>query len=411
LNFIPAFDKLSPVKLVWRILLTLAVLALLATAMLPFVVPPVATRLLQSRLDQLGVPATVRVGMEYDWTPRGPGFSGCIRVSATDNTWHAFADCGVSFLEWHATVHIPKTRLNETNPTLRLLTAKIPASAVSNLVFDLSFALDASVCRTPSMPVPVWNVQTCIENASVRFCTNDRNFTIDNASLKPTVSGIANHVDYEPLRVRVGSFAVNDILSSNLFASIRFDGAKLLVSEARADICKGQASVYALSLDTKTLNSGITLFIENVDAGEVLSKLKGFRGSASGRLHGKVKLFLREGGRSLRLRDAFLYSSPGAIGKLQLSDSGALTSTLEMAGLDEANRTNVANVLTDVDYSVLKLDLNRTDAQNAVLTIKLEGSATRGATTVPVKLDLSLRGELEQLINTGLKLTKGNKDK
>ena len=86
------------------------------------------------------------------------------------------------------------------------------------------------------------------------------------------------------------------------------------------------------------------------------------------------------------------------------TDAQDAADSLALAGLDDANRRSVANALTDMDYSVLRLDLRRTSADEAALGIRLEGSATRGEVTVPVVLNITLHGAIEQLINTGLKL-------
>ena len=44
------------------------------------------------------------------------------------------------------------------------------------------------------------------------------------------------------------------------------------------------------------------------------------------------------------------------------------------------------------------------DGEDSSLGFKIEGSATRGNTTVPVNLDVTFRGDIDQLINTGMKL-------
>ena len=175
-----------------------------------------------------------------------------------------------------------------------------------------------------------------------------------------------------------------------------------MITEAEAGFCGGKVNLYSLVLNPKNLSTGFTLFLDDVDAGEALSHLKGFRGEASGRLHGKVKLRVKDGGEAVRLSDAFLYSAPGETGKLRMENPEMVADGLALAGLDEAARGNVANALTDLDYSVLRLDLRRMEGRSARLSVRLGGSATRGGKTVPVDLTVNFNGELEQLINTGL---------
>ena len=189
---------------------------------------------------------------------------------------------------------------------------------------------------------------------------------------------------------------------TNFSASVRMTEKSLLVTQASAGLCGGKVNVYSLTLNPETLNAGFTLFVDDVETGDLLSHLNGFNGEASGRLHGKVRLFVRKGGKAVRLSDAFLYSTPGEIGKLQLEDATPVTDNLALAGIDDATRANVANALNDLDYSVLKLNLRRTSGKNATLSVNLTGTATRGELSVPVNLTLNFNGELEQIINTGL---------
>ena len=60
--------------------------------------------------------------------------------------------------------------------------------------------------------------------------------------------------------------------------------------------------------------------------------------------------------------------------------------------------------LSDLTYSVLRLSL-RPEANNdgMALSIKLAGSATHNGVTVPVSFEVTFHGDIEQLLNTGLK--------
>lgn len=304
-----------------------------------------------------------------------------------------------------------ETEFNESDPALAELLKRYPITAVSNLTFSGSIALNASVVRTFRKPVAVWNVRLPIRNLMARATVEENSYAIESLSVTPAASGIDDHIDIAPMFLCIRSIDANGFPLSNLSASIRATEKALLVTEASAALCGGKVVLYSLFLDPATFNTGFTLFVDEVDAGEVLSHFKGFRGEASGKLHGKIKLFIREGGKALRLSDAFLYSTPGEVGKLRMEDASPVTDNLALAGLDDATRANVANALTDLDYSVLKLNLRRTDRESATLSVNLNGTATRGKTSVPVNLTLNFNGELEQIINTGLRIseqTKGN---
>lgn len=395
-------------KAVKRALILVAVTVFVAAALLPAVVPLVVERLVTQKLAEFGLPGYVRMNLGWCWR-NGPGLEGGIRLALADTPWCVRADFAGSCCEWTASVKMRETEFNESDPALAELLKRYPIPAISNLAFSGSVALDASAVRTFRKPVAVWNVRLPIRNLAVRADVEEKAYALEGLSVTPAVSGIDDHVDIAPIFLRINSIDANGFPLDNLSASIRATEKSLLVTEASAALCGGKVALYSLFLDPATFNTGFTLFVDDVDAGETLKHFKGFRGEASGKLHGKIKLFVREGGKALRLSDAFLYSTPGENGKLQMEDASPVTDNLALAGLDDATRGNVANALTDLDYSVLKLNLRRTDRKTATLSVSLHGTATRGKISVPVDLTLNFNGELEQLINTGLKISNQTK--
>lgn len=360
-------------------------------------------------MAKLGYPVEAHAYIGYEWTPRGPGIMGDIQVTFEDNLLDIKSEFGASFLEWHANVCIPEFMFSDNDPIIKGILAQHPITAVSNLTFSGSISVDASVQRTPSMPVPVWDSKIKIRNTHVSMVSEDKPISIYGLSLTPIVSGIANHIDINPLFIKADSLMAANFSLTNAFAAIHANTNMIMVTEASAGFCGGKVSLYSLFLDPSTLNTGFTLFIDNLDAGKAMSLYPGFSGEASGLLHGKTRLFIREGGKSISIRDAFLYSTPGETGKIKVTDSSSLTEQLELAGIAESERENVANVLTDVDYSVLKIDLKRIGKDSVALGFKIEGSATRGKHTVPVVLDITLKGDIEQLINTSLMISNNRK--
>ena len=383
----------------WGLIILTAVVATVAV-IAPVAVPTVVRSVAEEKLNELGFPAQVLMTLGYGWR-NGPEISGTLRVALRDAPWRVAADFGAGFGTWHAHVSVPETDFSEAEPTVAKLLTSFPLDGISNLVFSGSVALDASVERTRATPVPVWKAQAPIRDVSACFMADETAFAIDGLSVTPDASGIADHIDISPAFLHAKGAEAAGFAFSNLTASILSSPRGLLVNEASAGMCGGRVSLYSLFLDPKSLTAGLTLFLDNVDAGDVLSHFNGFRGEASGRLHGKTKVFLKDGKR-IRLSDAFLYSTPGETGKIKMDDASVVTDNLALAGIDDAARSNVANALTDLDYEVLRFDLRRKKDKELSLSIRVEGSATRGDVTVPVNLTLNFNGEIEQLINTGL---------
>ena len=384
-----------------RILGWFAAAVVVVAAAVPFAAPPVVSRIVEAKFAAYGLPAKAATTLSYGWRG-GPELAGTLRLSLVDAPWRLIVDFGGGFGQYHADVHLPETDFTEADPALARLLDLYRPLTVSNIAFSGSVSLAASVTRTRQIPVPVWNARAPIRIDAAQVFVGPMPVTLGGFTAEPKASGLAGHVDVAPLFLRAQKVDVGSFAFTNLFASVHAMEKALLVTEARAGFCGGTASLYSLVLDPKSLNVGLTLFLDDIDAGAALDHVKGFRGDATGRLHGKVRLFVKEGGKSVRLGDAFLYSTPGEGGRLQLENATSFTDTLALAGLDEATRGNVANALADLDYKVLKLDLRRAHDSSAALGLGIQGTATRDGTTVPVDIRVNLHGAIEQLLNTGL---------
>ena len=389
----------KPIK---RLLIGLAVTVVIVLSVLPVAVPPIVESIIRLKVAEFGLPpACAKMSFDYCWR-NGPGVHGKLKVAFPDSPWRVIAEFGASCSEWSAAVKMPETQFSESDVVIQTLLEKHPVAAVSNLIFSGSIALDAKAERTFRTPVPVWSVRLPVRNLSAGFTVEEKPFVIEGFSVTAGASGIADHLDIAPLMPRARSVSADGFVLTNFSASVRMTEKSLLVTQASAGLCGGTANVYSLTLNPKNLNAGFTLFIDDVETGEMLRHVRSFNGEASGRLHGKVRLFVREGGKTVRLSDAFLYSTPGEAGKLKLRNAAAVTDNLALAGLDDATRNNIADALTDLDYSVLRLNLKRGEGKSATLSTTVRGNATRGKVSVPVDITVNFNGELEQLINTGL---------
>jgi hypothetical protein len=330
---------------------------------------------------------------------------GSLTLMLDETDWKAYVDFGAhSSRNWHFTANVPETRVTQDNAILASILSKAMPPAISNLVFSGKFKLDAGGDCTPKRPVPAWTARGTLADFDADLEVGGKPTSIDGLKVRFGADGIADHRDIAPLFPRANSVEFAGFTLSNVFASVRATEKSYLVTEAGADCCGGALKLYSLFLDPKSLNLGATIFIDGVDAGEVLSCISAFHGKASGRLHGKLPFFLKDG-KTIRFKDAHLFSTPGETGNMRIVDAQPILENLALAGVPEPERANLSKVLADLEYSVLKVELKRgKDGEDSSLGFKIEGSATRGNTTVPVNLDVTFRGDIDQLINTGMKL-------
>ena len=205
---------------------------------------------------------------------------------------------------------------------------------------------------------------------------------------------------------RASAIEAAGVVLTNVFASILATDRAWLVTEAGAGCAGGELRLYSLFLDPARLTAGATIYADDVDAGEVLARVSGFKGEATGRLHGKLPFYLKDG-KELHFRDAYLFSTPGETGHLRVADARPILDNLSRGGVPEDVRDNLSKALANLDYTMLRVQLRRTEGDEGhSLGIRLEGTASHGGKTVPVNLNVTFRGELDRLVDTGMKFSR-----
>ncbi len=303
--------------------------------------------------------------------------------------------------EWSADVRMPKTRLDEREQVFATLLARLKTPGVENIRFSGDAEMTAHAEQTKALGVPSWNAKVRFTGLDIACTASGNDIEIADLGAGVGAAGIGDHVDLSPIFIHTTSLSAAGFTLSKAFASIRATETALLVTEAGGTFCGGDIRLYSLFLDPAKLNAGVTIFVDGVDAGELMKHFKDFRGDATGRLYGKIPLRLKDG-KTLRLSNAYLHSAPGETGSLRISDPEPIVDNLALAGIDKATRDNFASALANLSYSVLKITLTPEDDGKMALGLKIEGTATRGNTTVPVSFEVTFHGDIEELLNTGL---------
>ena len=353
----------------------------------------------------------VRCDLHLD-TSLADGFSsqgeGLFRIPDTE--WSLSLPFRVSTNGWEAAAILPRTPVDESNAVLGRLANRAleqNADGVSNLVFRGFLSADFRAWQTPDLAVPQWNVEAFASAAPLSLVASENPVSLEGLEIRAQVSGIASHWDLHPVHINFRSGDIGRFHLDDGRVRLLADEQSVSVSEAFAGFCGGHVRLYSLSFRPESLSAGFTLYLEGIDAGEFLTRIPSFRGTATGRLHGRIPLRVTDG-KTVRLRDAFLYSIPGETGTIRISDPTPITDALAASGVDKATRDNLARALRSLDYNAMRIDLHRNSGDDdASLAFLLAGTATEGRSTVPVHLAVTFHGPLERLVNTGIRAATG----
>lgn len=328
---------------------------------------------------------------------------GSVEAAIGGTPWRVKADFDApSTREWSVSLRLPETEFSERDGVIAPILARLDLSSVSNLVFSGSVAVDAEAAVTRERPVTTWSAKAALKGVDAELSASDVPIAVRGLSCNVRASGIADHCDISPLHPRASSLEIMTIPLTNFYATVYSGERHWLVTEAGAGCGGGNLRAYSVSVNPETLSSGFTLVLDGVDAGAVLARVTAFDGEATGRLNGKIQIFLRNG-EELRLKESYLYSIPGETGTIRISDAKPLLAGLAAGGVSESECANLSKVLSNLDYDLLKVNLRREGAESMSLNLVLDGSATSGATTVPAAFDITFHGALNELINLGLK--------
>ena len=262
-----------------------------------------------------------------------------------------------------------------------------------------------SATRAKGAALPVWTAEMRLREGEVAAAFGEKDATLHGCGAFVKVDGFGPHVDVRPFGVRFKQAAFDRFALGDGSLWFRADSRSILLTEGRAGFCGGMVRVYALHLDFERLDAGFTLLLDDLDAGEVLSLFPQVDGTATGKMNGKLPLSVRQGAK-IRLRDAFLHSPPGQIGRLRLRRASALVDRLRETGIPEETCHSLEEALEDLDYDVLRLDLSQDPKTgDGRLAVRLHGAAaaSSGRAATPVDLNLVFNGQLEDSVNLGLR--------
>ncbi len=297
---------------------------------------------------------TLRAGFDYSLWDRSA--EGSFSLGFDGTPWRASGRFGGSAKKgWRRDASMDPVAFDESDPLLGALLKRAVAPAVTNLAVSGSIGFKASFNTTNSLAVPSWKVVAAVSGVSAALTAAENDVEIEGLRLRLGASGYGEQVEISPMFPRADAVTVSGVTLTNVFASIRATEKSLLVTEAGADVYGGQVRLYALFLSPERLDAGVTMFLDDIDTGMVLNRISGFQGSATGRLHGKLPLKLRNGTR-LSLGDGYLYSIPGETGTVRLDDPGPVLENLAAGGVDQASLDNLSKVLKSLTYSALNLE-------------------------------------------------------
>ena len=302
---------------------------------------------------------------------------------------------------------VSRRELGDTTPFLASLLslAEIPPS-----ITDISFSAnaEANFRLTVTNALPQWSLESKLRDGRASMKSGAIPMSLGGASGTLRVKGVGPHFDILPMPISFTNAVIGTVSFDAGRAIMLADQESLLISEGSVGFCGGFIRLYALYLSFTRLSTGFTVFVDGVEVEKFLTMFPQLAGTtATGRLYGRIPLYIFQNGSEIRLRDSFLYTPPGDIGKICVGDAARVEEMLVSGGLPREVASNLGKALRNLDYSVLRMDLQQPrGGGDGKLVIRLKGESREGRTVTPVDVNISLNGALEKILNYALRAAK-----
>ena len=323
-----------------------------------------------------------------------------------DTSWRVTASGEAEGATFSAKVERTPATIDEDDPVLTAVLAALPLPReLSGLLATATLSASASVEKTEIFPVPVWEAEAQLSEVGIRTSWQQIDLALRRGGLRFAASGVGKRWVLRPMRFGFSSAKAGRLNFEGGYATFLADDESLLVSEAAVGFCGGKIRLFALSFDLKRMNSGFTILLDGLDAGRILAMFPEVGGTATGTLNGKIPLIVRNVTTEpqLRLRNAFLHAPPGETGKICLSNTQPLVDYLQASGVPGPTSRSLGEALHNLDYTLLRLDLSNTGGDESDFIVRLSGTSTAGKTTTPVNLHIAMHGDIQRLLNLGIR--------
>ncbi len=314
----------------------------------------------------------------------------------------AVAPAGVDFYS-----NVTRRQISEKTPVMAtvLSLAKVPPS-ITDIAF--SAAANANFRLTVTNALPQWTFEAKLRDGAASMKSGEIPLSLGGASCTVRLQGVGPHFDILPMFVSFTNAAIGTVTLNAGHASLLADQKSLVISEGSVGFCGGFVRLYALYLNFERLSTGFTVFLDGLEVEKFLTMFPELKGTtATGKLYGRVPLHIFQNGSEIRLRDSFLYTPPGDVGKISVGDAARVEELLANAGLPADVARNLSKALRNLDYDVIRLDLHQPPGGgDGKLTIRLRGESREGKSVTPVDVNISVNGALEKVLNFALKTAK-----
>lgn len=328
------------------------------------------------------------------------------KIGFTECNWRGKFSSHLGMPLSNIKVELPETLISDLDPLMQTALAFI---ILPDIITDLHFGGNVKANFNATFGgerEPRWRLLGGIKDGYLNLNASEIPISLEGARSSFNIEGIADLWRLGAIPVSISNAKISSFELNKGRAFLRADDKSLMASEIAIGFCGGSIRLYALYFNFAKLNTGFTVVLDSLDAGELIQQLPNLNdATATGTLHGRLPLSITKEG-EFRLRDGFIYSPPGETGNISIKNPEYIISTLSSAGLPTPVCENFGKALQNLNYDILRFDLSQPRHANGRMQVRLKGESPSGKVSTPVDLNININGPIEELLNLAVKTAK-----
>jgi hypothetical protein len=188
-------------------------------------------------------------------------------------------------------------------------------------------------------------------------------------------------------QIRFSELSLGDLTTENGIMDFQIESLQsLLIEKIHFSWSGGKVDTQALRFSRGIEDYHVVLYCDRLNLARVLEQFGAAAAEGDGTVSGRIPIRYTKGG--LSFNDGFLFSTPGAGGKIHLTGTEILTAGIPPDTPQFAQMELAREALKDYDYSWAKLRLN-SEGENLLLQMQMDG---KPAKTLPFVYKKELGG-------------------
>jgi hypothetical protein len=176
-------------------------------------------------------------------------------------------------------------------------------------------------------------------------------------------------------QIRFSKLSLGDLTTENGIIDFQIESLQsLLIEKIHFNWSGGKVDTQALRFSRGIEDYHVVLYCDRLNLARVLEQFGAAAAEGDGTVSGRIPIRYTKGG--LSFSDGFLFSTPGAGGKIHLTGTEILTAGIPPNTPQFAQMELAREALKDYDYSWAKLRLN-SEGENLLLQMQMDGKPAK----------------------------------